>query len=211
MGQLVDPARVLKLLGTGMSSEAVATAVGCDPSYISQLMSEDTFKQQVIELRTVALTAASERDRKADSLEEKALNKLDEMISWITKPGDMLKFFQVLNAAKRRGVGASEGLVINQQIVNLQLPVMPLQKLTIDARGEVVQVGSQELITMQPTALLAKFTEQRGETSEATKALKALRNREIATTGYEKRTDASGNRASVSVPSSGSSQPAIDI
>jgi len=190
--------RILKLLGSGLSNDAVATAVGCDASYISQLMSDEGFKDQVIELRSVALTAATERDRKADTLEERALDKLETMLDWIHKPGDMLKFFQVLNAAKRRGTPAADNLVINQQIVNLQLPQQAFQKLVMDGRGEVVEIDGQSMLTMQPANLIKQIVTEKGDSDVASKALRALRNKEIATAGYEQRTDGKGNRATIS-------------
>jgi D-arabinose 1-dehydrogenase-like Zn-dependent alcohol dehydrogenase len=195
---LVSKDRILKLLGSGLSNEAVATAVGCDASYIAQLMAEEAFKDQVIELRSVALTAATERDRKADTLEERALDRLDDMLNWITKPGDMLKFFQILNAAKRRGTTATDNLVINQQIVNLQLPAAAFQKLVTDGRGEVVEIDGQSMLTMQPETLIRQIVSEKGNSDVASKALRALRNKEIATAGYQPRTDGGGNRATIS-------------
>jgi len=195
---LVSKDRILKLLGSGLSNDAVATAVGCDHSYISQLMAEESFKEQVLELRSVALTAATERDRKADTLEERALDKLETMLDWITKPGDMLKFFQVINAAKRRGTTATDNLVINQQIVNLQLPQAAFQKLVMDGRGEVVEIDGQSMLTMQPASLIKSVIAEKGDSDVASKALRALRNKEIATAGYEPRTDGKGNRATIS-------------
>jgi D-arabinose 1-dehydrogenase-like Zn-dependent alcohol dehydrogenase len=202
---LISKDRILKLLGSGLSNDAVATAVGCDHSYISQLMAEDAFRDQVLELRAVALTAATERDRKTDTLEERALSKLDAMLDWVTKPGDMLKFFQVLNAAKRRGTTATDNLVINQQIVNLQLPANALQKLVMDARGEVVEIDGQSMLTMQPATLIKQIVAESGDSDVASKALRALRNKELATAGYDKRTDSAGNRAAISQGQGGES------
>lgn len=202
---LVSKERVLKLLGSGLSNDAVATAVGCEHSYISQLMAEEDFKEKVLELRSVALTAATERDRKADSLEERALDKLEGMLDWIHKPADMLKFFQVLNAAKRRGTTATDNLVINQQIVNLQLPAVALQKMVIDGRGEVVEIDGQSMLTMQPATLIRQIVAEKGDSDVASKALRALRNKEIATSGYQQRTDGQGNRAVISQGQGGES------
>jgi hypothetical protein len=168
-------------------------------------MAEDAFRDQVLELRAVALTAATERDRKTDTLEERALSKLDAMLDWVTKPGDMLKFFQVLNAAKRRGTTATDNLVINQQIVNLQLPANALQKLVMDARGEVVEIDGQSMLTMQPATLIKQIVAESGDSDVASKALRALRNKELATAGYDKRTDRAGNRAAISQGQGGES------
>jgi hypothetical protein len=40
----VDNEKIKELLGSGLSNDVVASAVGCDPSYVSQLMSNETFR-----------------------------------------------------------------------------------------------------------------------------------------------------------------------
>ena len=205
---MVNHERIKQLLGIGLSGEVVATTVGCDPSYISQLMSDENFKAEIIALRSASLTADSHRDSNIGKLEDRAITKLEEMLEWVTKPGDMLRFFQVLNAAKRRGVGAADNLVINQQIVQLQLPTAPLERLTIDGRGEVVAVGDQDLITMQPAQLVKQLVAVKGESDASRDIMRRIETRQTALANYGNGTDAKGNSAKLS---SGAGKEAFDI
>ena len=53
---MIDKERAKKLLGSGVQAEIVAATLGCEPSYISQLLSDDHFREEVIALRMATLT-----------------------------------------------------------------------------------------------------------------------------------------------------------
>jgi len=156
--------QIRDLLGSGLSNDIVATAVGCDPSYISQLLSDPEFADAVTTLRMQSLTAANKRDATVDGIEDKILKRLDDAVSsnLIYKPQDLLRAFQVVNAAKRRGVPAHENVTINNKIVNLNIPTKVIQNFTIDARGEVVEVEGQTMVTMPAHQLLNSLASEKG-------------------------------------------------
>lgn len=190
---LISEERAKKLLGAGLSNSEVASTVGCDASYITQLMANDEFRAAVTELRVKSLTAATERDDKINDLETVAIEKLETMIEWVTKPRDMLTVFNVLNAAKRRGTAPKDNVIINNQIVNLTLPAEALSRLVTNARNEVVEIDDIPMITMQPSRLLEQYVARKGASDVTTAAIKSLNTRELVTAGYVSRTDASGN------------------
>lgn len=154
MPQSID--RIKELLGTGLGPEVVATAVGCNQSYVSQLMGDPDFAAEVIELRSIALTAASARDRKADSIEDKLLDRLNDLVDGgaIYKVQDVLLATRVANSLKRRGVPAHESLTINQTVVNLTLPGAVVSRFRMNANNEVVEADGQTLVTMSSASLL---------------------------------------------------------
>lgn len=154
--------KIKELLGSGLSNEVVASAVGVHPSHISQLMSVDSFRDEVVAKRTMTLTAASSRDRNIDSLEDKLIQKLHDTIDWITSPKEQLRAFAVINAAKRRGNPASDNLVVNQQIITLNLPAVVTHNYVKNAFQEVIEVEGQTLVTMPASALMKQLAEKGG-------------------------------------------------
>lgn len=158
-----DKERIKELLGSGLSNEVVATAVGCDSSYISQLLSDELFANEVSALRMNSLTEHNTRDKRLNGLEDSVIEKLEEAIHWLTKPMDMLRALNVINAAKRRGVPAHEALVINNNIVNLTLPPVILNKFVTTPLGEVIEVEGQTLVTMPAHNLLKRLQESRND------------------------------------------------
>ena len=146
--------RALTLLGTGISAESVASALGVSPARISQLLSNKEFSAQVANLRYEGLQAHNTRDAKYDSLEDKLLDKLEKNIGLLFKPGEILKAIQVVNSAKRRGQSAPEQVTTSQNIVNLVLPAQIMQKFTTNVHNQVVSAGDQNLVTMQANRLL---------------------------------------------------------
>ena len=154
--------RIKELLGNGLSGEVVASTIGVHPSYISQLMSDETFYQEVMELRTKSLSANTVRDRSLDKIEDAIIAKLDDAVNGnlIYKPNDLLRALQVINGAKRRGVSVAEGVVINNTVVQLGIRQQTLIKFTKSDTGEVVQVGDQTLVSMPAANLLSQLAKK---------------------------------------------------
>lgn len=158
--------RALALLGAGAGPEQVAMALGVEVSRISQLVSDPDFAAQVAELRFQNLSKHNERDAKYDAMEDHLLDKLDLIKDMMFKPQEILKALQVLNAAKRRGASAPEMIGATQTIVNLTIPSVLIQKFSVNMNNQVIQAGSQELVTMQSSTLLDQL-KNRGKENEA--------------------------------------------
>lgn len=152
----VSKEKVKELLGTGLSNETVASAVGCDPAYISQLMSDADFAEQVIALRTASLMDASKQDKDIASIESKLTKRLHDIVDngQLYKPQDVLRAFVAVNNAKRRGVQITDTPNQRAAVVPLQLPAAVVQQFTINIHGEVVETAGQTLVTMSSTQLL---------------------------------------------------------
>ena len=158
--------QILQLLGTGLSNEVVASAAGVTPSYISQLMADEIFRNKVSELRSVSLMSATARDKDWDTVEKDAIGKLVELMPFITKPRELLQIATLANKAVRRGVRGDANITnINQTIVTLRLPQQPKRNITISATGEVVEVEGQTLVTMPATQLLRNLADKAKEAS----------------------------------------------
>lgn len=150
----VNTDKVKSLLGLGLSQEQVASAVGCTVSFISQLMSEESFSQEVVEKRTEALQAATSRDLLTDGIEDALISKLKNSLDMIYKPRDILHAFATVNRAVRRGIQQTAAPVQQTTVVTLQIPTQIVQRFTMSATKEVIQVDDQTLVTMNSTTLL---------------------------------------------------------
>ena len=151
--------RALILLGQGVPPTAVAHALGVDPSRITQLLGDSSFAQAVVEKKFEALSKHNERDTNIDNLEDRLLEKLKDCLPFMTRPMEILKSFSILNAAKRRGQTAPESLTSRQTIIQLNIPQIVLEKFTANVHNQVIQVGSQSLLTI-PSGQLLKVSEE---------------------------------------------------
>lgn len=160
-----DKDRIIELLGTGLTPGVVANAVGCEPAYITQLMSQEEFASQVIERRSKSLLAATDRDRRLDSIEDLLIDKFKEQVETyqITKPRDILMALTHINRATRRGNPADASLTINQQVVQLTLPVTVVKSFTTNTHGEVIEVEGKAMQTMPAQSLLRHLASSKGE------------------------------------------------
>lgn len=141
--------RILEMLGNGLSPAIVATALGVSESLVSQLLGEESFSRQVTNLRFVNLQASTVRDRSYDSIEDKLLDKLKDLLPMMYKPMDVLRAITVVNGAKRRGSSIQENTVVHNTVVQLTLPVNIMNNFTKTADGHIVSTGDQDLVTIQ--------------------------------------------------------------
>lgn len=155
----INKEKVRDLLGSGLTSDIVATAVGCDPSYISQLMGDETFADEVAVLRSAALLRDTNRDRSIGALEDRLLTKLDKQIDYIVKPREILAAFAILNRAERRGTGTQAPVAVRNTVVNLNMPQTVIKKFVMNTTSEVVEVDNQTLVTMPATDLLKRLSD----------------------------------------------------
>ena len=88
-------ARIKKLLGNGLPSSAVAEAVGVDPSFVSQLLADEDFKREVLTAKAARAEQALERDARWDRIEDKVLEKAEQMLPLISRPRDLIAIAQV--------------------------------------------------------------------------------------------------------------------
>lgn len=149
--------RALALLGTGIPAETVAATLGVTPSAISQLLSESEFASQVAQLRYEALSKHNLRDTTYDELEDALVQRMKDSIPFLTRPLEIARAIQIINAAKRRGSSAPEAIISQQQVVSLTVPIQIIQKFQTTQNKQVTHAGEVELITMQAGTLLKEI------------------------------------------------------
>lgn len=186
--------RAIEMLGSGLAAEQVAGALGVTASAISQLLAKEEISSQVSQLRYESLSKHNARDNKADSIEDRLLDKIESLMPLMMRPMEVIKAYQIINGGKRRGSTAPQVLANQQTVVQIVMPTVLTNKFVADSRNQVVRAGDQDLLTIQSGTLLKEF---KGDTDAK------LEERAIA------------NRASVTVVSSGAipggEQPSLAI
>lgn len=155
-------AKILSLLGKNIQSSVVATAVGVSESYVSQLLSDENFAQEVTALRTQVLESYTERDASYDSIEDKLLVKLDSAVTYMTKPSEILAALKVVGNAPRRGIDPTQrsgaGVTNHNTVIHVELPAQLIASFKSNALGQVVEAEHtsldgettiQSLVTLQ--------------------------------------------------------------
>lgn len=159
---MINTQKVKSLLGEGLSQEIVATAVGCTPGYISQLLSDETFKAEVDEIKMKKAAFKTETDRRYDELEDRFLTQLENNVALFRKPRDLLAGLKFVNEAKRK-TGAEVGKDLPAEVVPLRLPAIIMQNnYKVNIHGTMIEVGDRDLAPM-PSGELIKTLEERRE------------------------------------------------
>jgi len=162
--------RALALLGTGLTAETVASALGVTPARISQLLSDEEFARQVTDLKFQNLQKHNIRDTTYDTLEDSLLEKFQEMMPLLTRPMEILKAMHVINSAKRRGQSTPDAIHTQQTIVQLNMPVQVIAKFAKDINNQVIEAGNQTLLTIPSNKLRELSKEYKNGSSDETRA-----------------------------------------
>lgn len=154
--------RAIKLLGNGTPASVVAQAVGVSESRISQLMADESFATEVNELKFVNLNKHNEQDAKLDQMEAQLTDMMKEQLPLLMRPNDILRAMQVINKMERRGASAPEQIHSHNQVVNLLMPNVIVQKFQTNVNNQVIVANGQTLETIQGSTLLAAAKAKQG-------------------------------------------------
>lgn len=152
--------QIKELLKNNCAPSDVALAVGCEPSYVSQLLQDQDFAAEVAVARIQILKEQSDRDGKYDSLEDKLLQglemKLEQGVAFL-KIETILRAIQTVNQAKRRGAPVGGPSTVINNVINLNLPAHTVREFSVSGENEVIAVGSQALVSMAASQVLNKL------------------------------------------------------
>lgn len=139
-----NAASLATLLASGRSRTDAASILGITPSAVTQLAATPSVQQKIEQ----QLDRSSALDSKYDDIEDQLLEQLKRTASALMRPMEIARTLQIINGAKRRGVVAT-ALDQPKQVVQLSLPPTIQNRFVVNSSNQVVQVGAQDLVTIQ--------------------------------------------------------------
>lgn len=155
---MIDEDKVVKYLSKGLSTTAIAKAVGCEPSYISQLREREDIKAKVAANSAELEVADVTFDEELEDAEETALARIKRQLP-MANLGQALVAFRTLNTARRRKDGPVAPVQVNVN-VTLELPSSALPRYVTNQQNEIVEVDGRTLVSAAPQQL-ANLLEQK--------------------------------------------------
>lgn len=143
--------RIINYLGAGISAEKVASAVGCEPSYISQMLANEDIARAVSAKKLGELSAITERDRKLDGLEDTLIAKAELALSSpfaCVKPMEAIRALHTINSLKRRGDAINQHVNTGAVTVKISLPQITMLQFTVDVNNQVIKADDTSLVTI---------------------------------------------------------------
>jgi AraC-like DNA-binding protein len=153
--------RIKQLLGQGLSTSVVASAVGCDPSYVSQLLEDTEFHSEVLGLRAGKAEENVKRDGSWNEIEDLALQQAKKVLPFVTKPGDLVRIAAMANSAKRRATEFANGSESAAPTVNLVLPESAVIHFQMNQNSQVIEVDGRSMQALPSKHLVQQMAERR--------------------------------------------------
>lgn len=158
----VDKEKAKNLLSGGVEYSLAARILGCDVSYLSQLMSDPDFAAEVTARQVQNAGDQVQITRKITDLQLKALEKIERLLPYETDLSEIRQCFSALNKATIRTPDVNPDAGKDQQVVPLRLPESITFAFKVDINNEVIQAGEQMLVTM-PSQQLLKMAMEKGD------------------------------------------------
>lgn len=159
--------RILNYLASGIKAAQVATIVGVSPGYISQLLKEESFKE---ELEALVLTKPADAeetdlDNKYVSLEHSILRGIEEAIPGAELPAlarilDSVTKRQDMRFQRKFPSNPLGGAGVNVQVVQISLPAHSIPRepvVELNSQGEILAIDNKSLAPMTAESVKALF------------------------------------------------------
>lgn len=152
--------RIKNLLAQGVKAVDIATIVGCSPSYVSQLLNDASFKEEV---QNIAIANAAEKsedehlDTRYQNLEHKLISNIETEMGNAEFP-QLVRALEVIgkrNGEKARAklpAPANNGTGVNIHITQIALPAhalqLPAPVIQLNEKNEIIAIDAKPLAPM---------------------------------------------------------------
>lgn len=156
--------KIIEFLCHGVPTLQIAEAVGCDPSYVSQIKALPEVAERIAASVTAATVEDIQHDDRMDRVEQLALERIERTIQFANF-GQALAAFKVLNTAERRNrpSASSQPNITNNLTVNLTLPSVALPNYVKNSKNEIIEVEGKTMLTATPRSLDAVLAARAAE------------------------------------------------
>lgn len=160
--------RILAYLGQGVKPADVASIVGCSPSYVSQLLSNEEFKTQVVSLRTDATKETSEDKVLTNrylAMEHKLLGAMESQLAFAELPAITRALEVVANRQEKRLSRLQAPALVQpvnaQVVVQLTLPSHAIPEYSINQAKEVVAIDNKAIAPLSAEGVKNLFLQKK--------------------------------------------------
>ena len=168
--------QALTLLAQGLKQSVVASALGVEESYISQLLADEDFAADLRAKKQELSVADATYDTKLDRATEEALDRIETKLPFANLQ-QSLQAFKVLESAKRRRDRGTPGTESAGVVVNILLPTVIAPRYLQNQSGEIVEVEGQTMLSASPRNLDELVAARKQEKAVASPETLALQNR----------------------------------
>lgn len=167
--------RILAYLIDGVKASQISTIVGCSPSYISQLLADPSFKEEVEKGRIANAKPADEvLETRYEALEHTIVSRIHEELATAELPALTRALDSVVRARdtrhqRKNPVLQQAGIQVN--VVSLQLPAHALPRnapaVVLNEQREIIAIDNKPLAPMSSEGVKSLFSQIKEKKEQA--------------------------------------------
>ena len=142
--------RILELLASNVPPANVAQAVGCSPSYISQLLTDEDFVAELSSRRVAATESDIHFDKSLNSLEDLLVERLHLMLPTIIDPMKAVRALKDISSVRRRAEASALPTTAPQLTVTIDLPQAAQARIDmqLSEQRQVIAIEGRSMQTL---------------------------------------------------------------
>lgn len=153
----------LQLLAQGLQPAIVAATIGVEESYISQLMKDEDFAEELESVRLKRTEEDQNYDAKMDRIEDAYLDRINDKMR-LADLRQSVSAFRVLNNAKRRRDRSIAHNPIQLGIaIHLQMPASMVPQYVLNQQSEIVEVDGKLMASATPRGVEKLLEDKRAK------------------------------------------------
>lgn len=171
--------KIKAYLGDGLKPSQITSLVGCSPAYISQLLKDEDFKNDVLALQQNSTRTDDEKlGTKYEALEHSIISEMMNAVGGqelpvLARALDSVVKAQDMKAARKNPIPQGATSFVN--IVSLTLPAHALQRdipvITTNEIGEVIAIDDKPMAPMSSDGVKGLFAKMLAAKAVATQPM----------------------------------------
>jgi hypothetical protein len=144
---------VLAMLAQNIPASQVAATLGVSDGYVSQLLSQEDFAQELEAVKVAVTQKDLDYDEKLDRTEEAFLDRIEEKSRFANLQQSM-QAFRTLNGAKRRRDSKMHVPTAQiAEVINIVVAVCAIPDYKMNRQNEIIEVEGKTMVSATPTRL----------------------------------------------------------
>ena len=158
--------RILHYMAQGVPASQVASIVGCQPSYISQLGKDEKFLAQLAEARAEQQGKVVDEDKvlsnKYLAMEHKLLDQMSNSLAFAELPAVTRALEVIANRQENRAKRLAQPTVERGAavMINITLPSHAVPEYQVNSQREVISIGNRAVAPMSSTGVANLFAQK---------------------------------------------------
>lgn len=151
--------KILQAVVAGISQTAIAQMMNVSDGLISQVINTDEFQIRLRQKRATQMAQAAIRQEKLESLQDKLIDKVDNLIPFITKPTEATAALRAIAEVAKNNMPMTGETQEASNVVTIYMPTAIGVNFQLNSQNEVIDIDGRTIVGANATQIMERAAE----------------------------------------------------